>query len=309
MNTQSNQRVKFWSRETSVFTQFAMVLLMLSGVSFLINDVYSLIQYGVISLFGYGVIFLIFASIILQLVGRRNLGFLIGILATLTHLAEAFSMGIWSIFSVDWSFVRSSEMIPVFWFGIIALVALPVSSVFLVLGRPEWRSIKGKRNLEQEGVQAKSGQQHRQRAKANSQKRPGLLADTKKAWAIAISAIVGVGVIFGFSAINGDSTSWSNLAKQCDSLMTDYTERSSDSYSVSEADDELRLFTLYPRGSQWLDCLGRNLSTGAPNVALGEFISKKTDHGQSHNFEYGNLFIRLENLNQLALQLRISRQN
>ena len=145
MSTQLSQRVKFWSKENSAFTRLAMVLLIVFVTFSVINDTYSFIEYGLIFLSSVGVIFLVFLSIILQLVGKRNLGFLVGIISTLTHLVwQGLLTNEGTIFTVGWDFVLSGEMNPIHWLWIIAVAILPLSSIFLILGRPEWRNLKRK---------------------------------------------------------------------------------------------------------------------------------------------------------------------
>jgi hypothetical protein len=86
-----------------------------------------------------GVIVLVLVSVMLQFVGRRNIGFLVVILSTFLELT---SVGMFNIFTLPWDDILSGKVNNLIWLVVVSMAALPVSSLLLIIGRPEWKRLK-----------------------------------------------------------------------------------------------------------------------------------------------------------------------
>ena len=88
-----------------------------------------------------GVIFLVLVSVVLQFIGRRNIGFLVIILSTFLELT---SVGMFNIFTLPWEYILSGQASNLIWLIVPSMAALPISCLLLIIGRPEWKRLTGK---------------------------------------------------------------------------------------------------------------------------------------------------------------------
>jgi hypothetical protein len=151
VSVQAVKRSKFWSAETSIFTRLAMVLQMAFIVTSLAVAIADMIQptylfssnwsYPLFSYLRIGVVLLVVVSVILQLVGRKNIGFLVVLFSTFVELT---SVGMYNIFTLPWDFILSGQANNLIWLVVPAMASLPFSSLLLIIGRPEWKLLQGK---------------------------------------------------------------------------------------------------------------------------------------------------------------------
>jgi hypothetical protein len=140
------QRVKFWSRENSIFTKVAAVLLLAYVASLIPIEVYILTDFGYVIWERVGVICLALGSVILQFVGRRNLGFLVAMIAVTANFLWSFLNDVITIFTYDWRVLSGyygeiTYLEPLY---LASLILLPLASILLIIGRPEWKLLKVK---------------------------------------------------------------------------------------------------------------------------------------------------------------------
>lgn len=143
MSVPAIKRSKFWSAETSIFTKLAMLLQMAfigTGLAVVIVDLIDP-TYVFILYLRIGVIFLIVVSVVLQFIGKRNIGFLVVILSTFLELT---SVEEYNIFTLPWDYILSGQASNIIWLIVPSMAALPLSSLLLIIGRPEWKRLKGK---------------------------------------------------------------------------------------------------------------------------------------------------------------------
>ena len=142
MSTQAVTRSKFWTADTSIFTRLAMLLQMAfigTGIAVVIVDLIepTLLFFSL----RIGVIFLVLVSVVLQFIGRRNIGFLVIILSTFLELT---SVGYYNILTLPWEFILSGQASNIIWLVVPSMAALPISSLLLIIGRPEWKRLKAR---------------------------------------------------------------------------------------------------------------------------------------------------------------------
>jgi hypothetical protein len=136
------KRSKFWSAENSIFTRLAMLLQMAfvaTGIAVVIVDMIQ--PTYLFNFLRIGVILLVVLSVILQLVGRRNIGFLVVLFSTFVELT---SVGMYNIFTLPWDFILSGRVNNLIWLVVPAMASLPIASLLLIIGRPEWKLLQGK---------------------------------------------------------------------------------------------------------------------------------------------------------------------
>jgi hypothetical protein len=138
-----NSFTRFWSKEVSIFTQIATVLLLVHAVFSLIVSTYWNIQFGFLSfnVIGPVLALIVLAAVVLNFVGKRNIGFLVAMIATMAHFVVSEITGSWNFFRIDWSFVFSGELVLLGWLNIVSLVLLPLAAILLIIGRPEWAKL------------------------------------------------------------------------------------------------------------------------------------------------------------------------
>ena len=138
-----NSFARFWSKEVSIFTQIATVLLLVHAVFSLIVSTYWNIQFGFLSfnVIGPVLALIVLAAVVLNFVGKRNIGFLVAMIATMAHFVVSEITGSWNFFRIDWSFVFSGELVLLGWLNIVSLVLLPLAAILLIIGRPEWAKL------------------------------------------------------------------------------------------------------------------------------------------------------------------------
>jgi hypothetical protein len=143
MSPQVNSFARFWSKEVSIFTQIATVLLLVHAVFSLIVSTYWNIQFGFLSFNVIGPILalIVLAAVVLNFVGKRNISFLVAIIATVAHFIASEITGSWNFFRIDWSFVFSGDLVLLGWLNIVSLVLLPLAAILLIIGRPEWAKL------------------------------------------------------------------------------------------------------------------------------------------------------------------------
>jgi hypothetical protein len=143
MSSQVNSFARFWSKEVSIFTQIATVLLLVHAVFSLIVSTYWNIQFGFLSfnVIGPVLALIVLAAVVLNFVGKRNIGFLVAMIATMAHFVVSEITGSWNFFRIDWSFVFSGELVLLGWLNIVSLVLLPLAAILLIIGRPEWAKL------------------------------------------------------------------------------------------------------------------------------------------------------------------------
>jgi hypothetical protein len=143
MSPQVNSFTRFWSKEVSIFTQIATVLLLVHAVFSLIVSTYWNIQFGFLSfnVIGPVLALIVLAAVVLNFVGKRNIGFLVAMIATMAHFVVSEITGSWNFFRIDWSFVFSGELVLLGWLNIVSLVLLPLAAILLIIGRPEWAKL------------------------------------------------------------------------------------------------------------------------------------------------------------------------
>jgi len=143
MNTQAVKPSKFWSADTSIFTRLAMALQIAfigTGIAVAIVDLLEPILLF-FTFLRIGVIFLVLVSVVLQFIGRRNIGFLVIILSTFLELT---SVGMFNIFTLPWEYILSGQASNLIWLIVPSMAALPISCLLLIIGRPEWKRLTGK---------------------------------------------------------------------------------------------------------------------------------------------------------------------
>jgi hypothetical protein len=142
MSVQAVKRSKFWSAETSIFTRLAMVLQLAfvgTGIAVVIVDLIT--PTYLFNVLRIGVIVLVLVSVMLQFIGRRNIGFLVVILSTFLELT---SVGDYNIFTLPWEDILSGQINNLIWLLVVSMAALPISSLLLIIGRPEWKRLKAR---------------------------------------------------------------------------------------------------------------------------------------------------------------------
>jgi hypothetical protein len=140
------QRVKFWSRENSIFTKVAAVLLLAYVASLIPIEIYLLTEFEYVTWERVGIICLALVSVLLQFFGRRNLGFLLAMIAVTANYIWSFFSGALTIFTYDWRVISGyygeiTYLQPLY---LASLILLPLASILLIIGRPEWKLLKGK---------------------------------------------------------------------------------------------------------------------------------------------------------------------
>jgi hypothetical protein len=134
----------FWSSKTSIFTRLAVVAQLAYITALLLLVPIIFIEYKFISWWWVGVVILVTLSVALSLIGRRNLGFLVGMVSILVHLGEAAVNGSWSVFTVSWEVVFSEVLTFDNYLFVASLLFLPIATILLVIGRPEWKLLNRK---------------------------------------------------------------------------------------------------------------------------------------------------------------------
>jgi hypothetical protein len=135
-----------WSRETSIFNRVAAVLLIAFVGSSVPIEIHILTEFDWVVWERIGVIALVSISIVLQFVGRRNLGFLVAIIAVIANFLWSLLSGATTIFTYDWAFYfsPSREMFFLDPLYLASLILLPLACILLIIGRPEWKLLGGK---------------------------------------------------------------------------------------------------------------------------------------------------------------------
>ena len=144
MTGEIGKLASFWSSKTSIFTRLAVVaqLAYITALLVVATDVF--IEYDFINWWWVGVVILVTLSVALSLIGRRNLGFLVGMVSVLVHLGETTVNGSWSVFTVSWEVVFSGVLSFADYIFVASILFLPIATILLVVGRPEWKLLNRK---------------------------------------------------------------------------------------------------------------------------------------------------------------------
>jgi hypothetical protein len=141
MSIQLVKRSKFWSAETSIFTRLATIVQMAYVVASVVPIAVIFIEFEFINWWLVGVLILVISSVVLSFSGRKNLGFVLAILAIVVHLFSSAVNGTWTIFTVEWEIVFSGGLLFPSYSFVASLLFLPLATVLLIIGRPEWKKI------------------------------------------------------------------------------------------------------------------------------------------------------------------------
>jgi hypothetical protein len=57
---------------------------------------------------------------------------------------ELTSVGYYNILTLPWEFILSGQASNIIWLVVPSMAALPLSSLLLIIGRPEWKRLLGK---------------------------------------------------------------------------------------------------------------------------------------------------------------------
>jgi hypothetical protein len=144
MNDRLGELSSFWSQKTSIFTRLGAVVQLTYIAALVIIIPILLIEFEFINWWWVAVVMLAMVSVFFSFSGRRNLGFLIAIVSILLHFIQAAVNGSWSMFTVEWEVVFSRELPFHNYLFLGSLFLLPLASVLLIIGRPEWKLLKGK---------------------------------------------------------------------------------------------------------------------------------------------------------------------
>jgi hypothetical protein len=143
MNAGLGNLAAFWSPKTSIFTklgvvvQFAYILSSLAVMTILLREIEFINWWWV------GVLILVVLSIVLSFSGKKNLGFVIASASFVVHLIQASVNESMTIFTVDWGTLLYIELLLIDYFFLASLIFLPLAIILLIVGRPEWKLIKG----------------------------------------------------------------------------------------------------------------------------------------------------------------------
>ena len=109
-------------------------------------EIYLLTEFEYVTWERVGIICLALVSVLLQFFGRRNLGFLLAMIAVTANYIWSFFSGALTIFTYDWRVISGyygeiTYLQPLY---LASLILLPLASILLIIGRPEWKLLKGK---------------------------------------------------------------------------------------------------------------------------------------------------------------------
>jgi hypothetical protein len=141
MNSKLGKAAPFWSPETSIFTKLATIVQMAYVVASVVPIAVIFIEFEFINWWLVGVLVLVISSVILSFSGRKNLGFVLAILAIVVHLFSSAVNGTWTIFTVEWEIVFSGGLLFPSYSFVASLLFLPLATVLMIIGRPEWKKI------------------------------------------------------------------------------------------------------------------------------------------------------------------------
>jgi hypothetical protein len=144
MTGELSKLAAFWSPKTAIFTKLGVLVQLAYVVASLPPMTILFIGIGFINWWWVGVLILVVLSVILSFSGKKNLGFVIAIVSILVHLIQAAVNGSWSIFTVVWDVVFFGELLFHNYLFVASLLFLPLSTILLVVGRPEWKLLKRK---------------------------------------------------------------------------------------------------------------------------------------------------------------------
>jgi hypothetical protein len=124
----------------------AAVLLLAFVASLIPVEIHILTDFDFVIWERVGVITLVVISVILQFVGRRNLGFLVAMIAVIANYLWSLLNGAFTIFTYDWRVLSGyyGEITYIEPLYLASLILLPLASVLLIIGRPEWKLLKAK---------------------------------------------------------------------------------------------------------------------------------------------------------------------
>jgi ABC-type transport system involved in multi-copper enzyme maturation permease subunit len=168
------------------------------------------------------------------------------------------------------------------------------------------RSREEHERLQRERIYNEKKKLRSERKKLRAKRIQGILSNLKKPWVMGISLLVTLSVVASGVIFFVSTTSWSSVVKQCDSLMTQNALGVDDSYTLNGSNDELTLIVgTEPRESEWVDCIGKSLSVGAPNDRLGRTVENRLRASQD-SISFGNLRVEAQTLDDDSYKIVIT---